>query len=81
MSVRAARLPTSHDDVDLYDYVPPVEATQVGGTPSAREQVKCRRRRSVSDDWPDQVPVTQAELDVFEAHFGAFLDTLLGSKN
>jgi hypothetical protein len=35
----------------------------------------------VSDDWPDRVPVTEAELDVFEGHFGPLLDELLGSKN
>jgi hypothetical protein len=29
----------------------------------------------ISDDWPAQVPVTEAELDLFEVHFGPILDT------
>ena len=33
----------------------------------------------VTDDWPERVPVTEAEVDVFEAWFGDILDELLGS--
>lgn len=32
----------------------------------------------VVDDWPDIVPVTEAELQVFEAYFGGFLDEIFG---
>jgi len=32
----------------------------------------------VTDDWPERVPVTKAEVDVFEAYFGDFIDELLG---
>jgi len=32
----------------------------------------------VMDDWPEIVPVTEAELRVFEAYFGAFLDEIFG---
>ncbi|MGO4724830.1 MULTISPECIES: hypothetical protein [unclassified Inquilinus] len=31
----------------------------------------------VVDDWPEIVPVTEAELQVFEAYFGGFLDEIL----
>jgi hypothetical protein len=34
---------------------------------------------AVTDDWPDHVPVTEAELDVFEAWFGDIFDELFGS--
>jgi hypothetical protein len=30
----------------------------------------------VVDDWPEIVPVTEAELRVFEAYFGGFLDEI-----
>jgi len=30
------------------------------------------------DDWPDPVPITDAELDVFEAWFGDLFDELFG---
>jgi len=34
----------------------------------------------VTDDWPERVPVTEAELDVFEAWFGDVLDELFGPE-
>jgi hypothetical protein len=33
---------------------------------------------TVTDDWPDPVPITGAELDVFEAWFGDLFDELFG---
>jgi hypothetical protein len=32
----------------------------------------------ITDDWPEHVPVTDAEIDVFEAWFGDLFDNLLG---
>jgi len=32
----------------------------------------------VTDDWPERIPVTDAELDVFEAWFGDLFDELFG---
>jgi hypothetical protein len=34
----------------------------------------------VTDDWPDRIPVTNAELDVFEAWFGDLFDELFGPR-
>jgi len=34
----------------------------------------------VTDDWPERVPVTKAEVDVFEAHFSDFFDKWLGPR-
>ena len=34
--------------------------------------------RRVVDDWPARVPVTEAEVDVFEAWFGDLFDELFG---
>lgn len=31
---------------------------------------------TVTDDWPEHVPVTEAEVDLFEAWFGDFFDEL-----
>jgi hypothetical protein len=33
---------------------------------------------TVVDDWPHRVPVTEREVDVFEAWFGDILDELFG---
>jgi len=35
---------------------------------------------TVTDDWPSPVPITDAELDVFEAWFGDLFDELFGSS-
>lgn len=35
---------------------------------------------TVSDDWPDTVPVASAEVDVFEAWFGDLFDELFGKS-
>jgi hypothetical protein len=35
---------------------------------------------TVTDDWPNPVPITDAELDVFEAWFGDLFDELFGPR-
>jgi hypothetical protein len=34
---------------------------------------------TVTDDWPENIPVTEAEVDVFEQWFGDLFDELFGS--
>jgi hypothetical protein len=34
----------------------------------------------VTDDWPERVPVTENEVDVFEAWFGDLFDELFGPR-
>lgn len=36
---------------------------------------------TVTDDWPDPVLVTEAEIEVFERWFGDLFDKLFGSSN
>jgi hypothetical protein len=33
---------------------------------------------TVTDDWPDRVPITDSEVEVFEAWFGDLFDELFG---
>jgi hypothetical protein len=33
---------------------------------------------TVTDDWPDPVPITDAEVEVFEAWFGDLFDEMFG---
>jgi hypothetical protein len=35
---------------------------------------------TVTDDWPNHVPIANAELDVFEAWFGDLFDELFGPR-
>ena len=52
------------DDFYVSSFIPPCRKTPA-------------TRIIVTDDWPDDIPVTEAELRCFEAFFGDFLDELL----
>jgi hypothetical protein len=60
---------------NLYDY--------------ARPQARRPRRPApedpttwtVKDDWPEDVPVTEAEIEVFEAWFGDLFDELFSTRH
>ncbi len=36
---------------------------------------------TVTDDWPEDVPVTEAEIEVFEAWFGDLFDELFSTRH
>ena len=46
--------------------------TRRAGRSKRVDPVEC----AVTDDWPEDVPVTDAEVDVFEAWFGDLFDAL-----
>ncbi|WBU65247.1 hypothetical protein [Paracoccus aerodenitrificans] len=62
---------------DLFDYAD-------NPTPNGRERRRLPLRivdvetLPVIDDWPEDVPVTVAEVDIFEQFFGDVLDRLFG---
>ena len=78
MAAKLLQFPLPDDTFDLFDY--------------ARVPVASRRRRSsrrlvsgspserwipvITDDWPERIHVSDAEIDVFEAQFGDLLDDL-----
>lgn len=80
MDVKAAE-PGSAEVIDFFDYASPEPRTrpQRGGV--QRRTAVARSGMEITDDWPARVPVPEAELDLFEVHFGPLLDELLGSKN
>ena len=57
---------------NLHDYA--ASPTRCTGRPSKHDLATW----TVSDDWPERVPVTDAEVDVFEAWFGDLFDELFG---
>nr|WP_157872499.1 hypothetical protein [Bradyrhizobium sp. ORS 278] len=57
---------------DLRDYAQPVQRRRVRSAKALQTGCKVR------DDWPDEVPVTLTEVEVFEAWFGELLDELFG---
>jgi hypothetical protein len=57
---------------DLYDYaVAPAR-------PRRRRSKRTSVTWTVTDDWPEDVPVAEAEIAVFEAWFGELFDELFG---
>lgn len=76
MDVKAAEL-ASAEVIDFFDYASPERRT-------SRQRGRVERRTvaaRITDDWPARVPVTEAELDLFEAHFGPLIDELLRSTD
>jgi len=57
---------------DLYDYA------AAPARPGRRRAKRASVTWTVTDDWPEYVPVNETEIDVFEAWFGDLFDELFG---
>ncbi len=60
---------------DLYDYARP--SARRRGEPAREDPTTW----TVKDDWPEDVPVTEAEIEVFEAWFGDLFDELFSTRH
>lgn len=60
---------------DLYDYAHPPARRLRGPAPEDPTTW------TVTDDWPEDVPVTEAEIEVFEAWFGDLFDELFSTRH
>lgn len=58
---------------DLYAYAEVHSLPRIG-----RPQKFALETWTVTDNWPDLLPVTEAEIDLFEAWFGDLLDETFG---
>jgi len=72
---RRSRRPDRSAKSDLYDYCRLPEP-KPRGRPVADDLSDWR----VTDDWPEEVPVTPEEVDVFEAWLGDILEELFGPE-
>jgi hypothetical protein len=70
---RRRRLPTGTPLDDLYDYA------RAPARPGRRRANRASVTLTVTDNWPEDVPVTEAEIAVFEAWFGGLFDELFGN--
>ena len=70
---RRGRAKTGAVPSDLYAYAEAKPTPRVGRPPNLAPETW-----TVTDDWPDPLPVTQAEIELFEAWFGDFFDELFG---
>ena len=59
---------------DLFDYTQPT-APRAG-----RSRERPEEPIRVTDDWPEIVPITEAELRVVEGHFAEELDAIFGPR-
>jgi hypothetical protein len=60
---------------DLYDHTH--LPARRGGRPTADDVTTW----TVTDDWSEEVPVTEAEIEVFEAWFGDPFDELFSTRH
>jgi len=80
-SVKRLRKERSHKPApmilpdDLFDYLTE-RPSHRGGPRGAGESIDGIDHETVVDDWPDSIPVTEAEVDIFERYFGDVLDRL-----
>ena len=58
---------------DLYAYAEARPLPRIGRPPKLEPETW-----TVTDNWPNPLPVTQAEIELFEAWFGDFFDELFG---
>jgi hypothetical protein len=61
---------------DLFDYAD--EPTPDGPPREAPLRIFDVEKLPVIDDWPEKVPITEEEVDIFERYFGDVLDRLFG---
>jgi hypothetical protein len=60
---------------DLHDYLrPPPKRAR-------RRKAEDPSTWTVTDDWPENVPVTEAEIEVFEAWFADLFDELFATRH
>ena len=62
---------------DLYDYVEDGARHRRAARSSHDDRLSAPGLTAI-DDWPDRIPVTEAEVDAFERYFGEVLDRLFG---
>ena len=60
---------------DLHDYAR--RPARRRGRPAPEDPITW----TVTDDWPEDVPVTEAEIEVFEAWFGDLFDELFSTRH
>lgn len=60
---------------DLYDYGDD-PAPRFGAPSESPLHVVDVEKLPVIDDWPEKVPITEEEIDIFERYFGDVLDRL-----
>jgi hypothetical protein len=67
--------------IDLYDYAHPSASRSSRKVSHSRLDPDDPSTWTVRDDWPEEVPVTDAEIEVFETWFGDLFDELFSTRH
>lgn len=57
---------------------PSTNSNQAVSSPKRRRPKHDVSTWTVTDDWPEKVPITEAEIEIFERYLGDVLDELFG---
>jgi hypothetical protein len=66
---------------DLYDYARPSASRPSRKLSRGQPAPGNPTTWTVTDDWSEEVPVTEAEIEVFEAWFGDLFDELFSTRH
>jgi hypothetical protein len=82
MAAKLPQVPLSDDTFDPFDYtrIPVRSRRHRRSKLSASGSPKEGWTPVITDDWPERIRVSDAELDLFEAQFGGLLDDLLSPR-
>lgn len=77
MSAKAYHLRRTTEVAGLFDYAAPhcfrmPKRTKRGGKEWQPE---------IFDDWPERIPISELELDLFEVHCSDLLDEIFGARS
>jgi hypothetical protein len=67
--------------LDLYDYAQQPASRSGRKLSPGRPAPEDPTTWTVTDDWSEDVPVTEAEIEVFEAWFGDLFDELFSTRH
>ncbi len=67
--------------IDLYDYAHPSASRSSRKVSPDRPDPEDATIWTVKDDWPEEVPVTEAKIEVFEVWFSDLFDELFSTRH
>lgn len=77
MSAKADQLRKTTEFSGLFDYVASEHFRRSKGARLRREG----SQPEIIDDWPERIPVSKRELDLFEVHCSDLLDEIFGARS
>lgn len=77
MSAKVYPLRRSTELTSLFDYAAPDRCPKS----NRAKRYKKEWQPEIIDDWPDHIPISVRELQLFEVHCSDLLDEIFGARN